>query len=161
MAGEREGVCSDQPQSAQWQKGQSADAGTRQTVNSHLKTGIFRFLGDKPLKLVEKTDTIRDWLGWLERPKKEGVRGLMASYRAILFERISAILQAAADDNKIRSNPCRAKSIKRPRKSRSTSATTIPATPSASTPTLCRRATSALGPPPTRCSPRVGPPPYS
>ncbi|MEV8611558.1 tyrosine-type recombinase/integrase [Amycolatopsis sp. NPDC051373] len=99
----------------QWQKGQSADAGTRQTVNSHLKTGIFPFLGDKPLKVVEKTDTIRDWLDWLERPKVEGGRGLMASYRAVLFDTVSAILQAAADDKKIRSNPCRAKSIKRPK----------------------------------------------
>ncbi|WP_240690724.1 MULTISPECIES: hypothetical protein [unclassified Amycolatopsis] len=66
------------------------------------------------LKVVEKTDTIRDWLDWLERPKSGGGRGLMAPYRAILFDTVSAIFQAAVDDKKIRTNPCRAKSIKRP-----------------------------------------------
>ncbi|WP_410640917.1 tyrosine-type recombinase/integrase [Amycolatopsis sp. lyj-346] len=100
---------------AQWCKGQSADAGTRQTVSNHLKTGIFPFLGDKPLKVAAKTDTIRDWLDWLERPKNEGGRGLMASTRAVLFDTVSAILQAAYDDKKIRANPCRAKSVKRPK----------------------------------------------
>ncbi|WIX92703.1 tyrosine-type recombinase/integrase [Amycolatopsis sp. DG1A-15b] len=100
---------------AQWRKGQSADAGTRQTVSNHLKTGIFPFLGDKPLKVAAKTDTIRDWLDWLERPKSEGGRGLMASTRAVLFDTVSAILQAAYDDKKIRTNPCRAKSVKRPK----------------------------------------------
>ncbi|WP_370965225.1 tyrosine-type recombinase/integrase [Amycolatopsis sp. cg9] len=100
---------------AQWRKGQSADAGTRQTVSNHPKTGIFPFLGDKPLKVAAKTDTIRDWLDWLERPKSEGGRGLMASTRAVLFDTVSAILQAAYDDKKIRTNPCRAKSVKRPK----------------------------------------------
>ncbi|WP_370948180.1 tyrosine-type recombinase/integrase [Amycolatopsis sp. cg5] len=100
---------------AQWRKGQSTDAGTRQTVTNKLRTAIFPFLGDKTLKVAGKTDTIRDWLDWLERPKSEGGRGLAASYRAVLFDTVSAILEAAFDDKKIRANPCKAKSIKRPK----------------------------------------------
>jgi integrase len=40
---------------------------------------------------------------------------LAASYRAVLFDMVSAILEAARVDQKIRSNPCKAKSIKRPK----------------------------------------------
>ncbi|WP_236808265.1 tyrosine-type recombinase/integrase [Amycolatopsis albispora] len=100
---------------AQWLKGQSSDASTRHSVNSKLKTGIFPFLGDKSLSVVEKTDTIRNWLEWMEKPKSEGGRGLQASYRALLFGIVSAILQSACDDRKIRRNPCKVKSIKKPK----------------------------------------------
>ncbi|MEU8636209.1 tyrosine-type recombinase/integrase [Amycolatopsis sp. NPDC048633] len=99
----------------EWRKGQSTDASTRQTVTSHLGNGIFPFLGDKSLRAVGKTETIRDWLDWMERPKSEGGRRLAASYRAVLFDMVSAILEAARVDQKIRSNPCKAKSIKRPK----------------------------------------------
>jgi integrase len=99
----------------EWRKGQSTDASTRQTVTSHLDNGIFPFLGDKSLRAVEKTETIRDWLDWMERPRSAGGRGLAASYRAVLFDMVSAILEAARVDQRIRSNPCKTKSIKRPK----------------------------------------------
>ncbi|MGW3961833.1 tyrosine-type recombinase/integrase [Amycolatopsis sp. NPDC005003] len=99
----------------QWRKGQSADASTRQTLDGRFDASILPFLGDKPLRVVEKTDTIRDWLSWLERPKSEDGRGLAASYRAVLFDIVSGVLESAFFDKKIRRNPCKAKSIKRPK----------------------------------------------
>ncbi|WP_240691291.1 hypothetical protein [Amycolatopsis nivea] len=39
----------------------------------------------------------------------------MAYTRAVLFDTVSAILQEAYEDKKIRANPCRAKSVKRPK----------------------------------------------
>ncbi|MGC7098957.1 tyrosine-type recombinase/integrase [Amycolatopsis lurida] len=99
----------------EWAKGQSADAHTRQTVSSRLNNGIFPKLGDKPLRIVAQTSTIRDWLHWMETPESEGGRNYLASYRAQLFDLVSAILGAACYDKKIKSNPCSAKSIKRPK----------------------------------------------
>ncbi|WP_344425505.1 site-specific integrase [Amycolatopsis minnesotensis] len=100
----------------QWMKGQSADASTRQTVESRLKNGVYPMLGDKSLRVAGRVDTIRDWMEWMERPVSEGGKCYLASYRAQLFDLVSAILNSACDDKKIKKNPCAAKSIKRPKK---------------------------------------------
>lgn len=99
----------------EWVKGQSSDASNRQTMNSRLNNGLFPFLGDKPLRVVALTSTIRNWMDWMERSPDEGGRGYLASYRAALFDIASAILNSAKVDKKIRANPCAAKSIKRPK----------------------------------------------
>ena len=52
---------------------------------------------------------VRDWLDWLHS------KGLGASYRSTLFELLSSILGAALEDKRIHDNPCRAKSVKKPK----------------------------------------------
>lgn len=99
----------------EWKKGQSSDAATRKTTESRLNHGLYPKLGDKPLRIVAKTGTIRDWMDWMETPEDEGGRGYGASHRSQLFGLASAILNAAYVDKKIRANPCAAKSIKRPK----------------------------------------------
>lgn len=103
---------------ARWRKGQSQDAGNVQTVTHRLNGQVLPFLGDLPMRVVEKPDTIRDWLEWMQtngkRTQDKGSK-LEASYRAQLFDLVSAILEGAKDDKVIKSNPCKAKSIKKPK----------------------------------------------
>jgi len=98
-----------------WLKGQSQDAATVQTVSSRLRAQIYPFLGDKPLNVVEKPDTVRDWMDWMRSEGPEHKK-IGASYQAGLFDLVSAILEAAKEERKIRKNPCKAKSIKKPKR---------------------------------------------
>ncbi|MEU5692129.1 site-specific integrase [Actinosynnema sp. NPDC020468] len=92
-----------------WRRGQSQDVSTKQTVDSRLNAQVYPFLGDKPLRVVEKPDTIREWLEWMRS------KGTKTSYRSQIFDLVAAIVQAARDEDKIRSNPFNAKSIKKPK----------------------------------------------
>ncbi|OXM56402.1 site-specific integrase [Amycolatopsis thailandensis] len=94
-----------------WKKGQSQDGATQQMLTRRMKKRIYPILGRYSLKEIS-TDRIRDWLDWL---KKEGLKG---SYRAGLFDIVSAILESAKADKRISDNPCKAKSVKRPQKDR-------------------------------------------
>lgn len=91
-----------------WRKGQSQDPRTIEAVNGRLNGLIWPFFGDKRLSVVEKTETIRDWLAWMVE------RDRMGSTRAVTFDLLSAILTGAVEDKKILANPCKAKSVKRP-----------------------------------------------
>ncbi|XVV04964.1 tyrosine-type recombinase/integrase [Actinosynnema sp. CA-248983] len=96
----------------QWRKGQSQDPNTVRSVTTRLSTHVYPFLGDMPLSRVEKIDTIRNWLEWMRTEKKT-----KASYRAQVFDLVSAILSAAAspEEKRIHRNPCKSKSVKRPK----------------------------------------------
>ncbi|MGH3757283.1 tyrosine-type recombinase/integrase [Actinophytocola sp.] len=97
---------------ADYLKGGSDDPGTQQTLQSKLERMVFDFFGD--CDLVEITrDRVREWLGWMQT--RGGKRLFSATYRASMFDLLSSILSAAVDDGKISENPCRAKSIKRPK----------------------------------------------
>ncbi len=98
----------------QWLKGQSQDAATMQTVRHRLNARVYPKLGDRPLEVVAKVDTLRDWMEWLT-DGDEDTAGVQASYRAQLWDLLSAILEAAVVDKKIRANPCKAKSVRRPK----------------------------------------------
>jgi integrase len=56
---------------------------------------------------------VRDWLGVLEESK------LSQNYKTVLFTVLSSIMDSAVEDRLIATNPCRAKSIKRPASSSS------------------------------------------
>jgi integrase len=97
---------------AQWRKGQSEDPVTQQTIDTRLNGMVWPFFDDMHLSEIS-TDTIRDWLQWMQKNGKYGAT--KASYRAGIFDMMSAILSAAVDDKKIHDNPCKTKSIKRPK----------------------------------------------
>ena len=96
---------------AQWRKGQSADVASQNATDVRLNSMVWPFFKERTLGAIT-TETIRDWLAWMQTGRR---RPTKASYRARAFDLISAILSAAVEDRKIPNNPCKAKSIKRPK----------------------------------------------
>lgn len=92
-----------------WLKGQSQDAKTRQTLNGRLRNQLNPFFGHKSLAAIN-AEVVRDWLEWLRE------KNLEASTQAVSFDTLSSIMSAAVDDKKIRSNPCKAQSVKKPKR---------------------------------------------
>jgi integrase len=96
----------------QWRKGQSSDPISQQTIGAKLNGLVWPFFGDRFLSEIT-TAKIRDWLEWMQTNGQHGPT--TTSYRAQVFDTLSAILSAAVEDKKILVNPCKAKSIKRPK----------------------------------------------
>ncbi len=99
-----------QVQAENWLKGYSADAATRQTIESRLRSQLYPYFGKRSLVSISP-QVVRDWLGEMNE------QGLGATYQAVLFETLSSILNSAVDDKRIHRNPCKVKSIKRPQRS--------------------------------------------
>jgi integrase len=95
------------PQAENWLKGQSPDRSTRMQLTSRLNSQLYPYFGDYRIKDI-KTSNVRDWLGTLDD------RSYSQNYRAVLFTMLSSILDSAVDDHLITTNPCKAKTIKRP-----------------------------------------------
>ncbi|MFD1046942.1 tyrosine-type recombinase/integrase [Kibdelosporangium lantanae] len=91
-----------------WLKGQSSDAATRQTLTSRLRSQLYPFFGKKPISSITPA-VVRDWLGHMQE------KNLEKRYQALLFDSLSSIMNAAVEDKRIRSNPCKARSVKKPR----------------------------------------------
>lgn len=90
-----------------WLKGQSTDAATREALQSRLRSRINPYFGDRAIGSI-KSSTIRDWMGVLDDAKYS------QNYRTVLFTMVSSILDSAVEDRLIISNPCKARTIKRP-----------------------------------------------
>lgn len=91
----------------QWLAGQSFKSTTRVSVPSRLKSQVYPFLGDTELGAITPT-TIRNWIRWMKD------HGAAQSYRHVCFIHVSSILNAAVDDRKIGTNPCKARSVTKP-----------------------------------------------
>ncbi|AHH94894.1 tyrosine-type recombinase/integrase [Kutzneria albida] len=89
--------------------GRTKDPSSVRTVTSNLENQVYPFLGGRYLETI-KVDVIRKWFGWMDRQKRPPSN----TYRRQLFDMVSSILQAAVDEGKIRTNPCKDKSISRP-----------------------------------------------
>ena len=94
-------------QAENWIKGQSPDGATRGVLQSRLDSQIYPYFGDLPINSI-KSATVRDWLGVLEENK------LSQNYKTVLFTALSSIMDSAVEDRLITTNPCKAKSIRRP-----------------------------------------------
>ncbi|HEY3894553.1 MAG TPA: site-specific integrase [Pseudonocardiaceae bacterium] len=94
-------------QAENWIKGQSTDRATRGVLRSRLHSQIYPHFGDLPINSI-KSATVRDWLGVLEENK------LSQNYKTVLFTALSSIMDSAVEDRLITTNPCKAKSIRRP-----------------------------------------------
>lgn len=97
---------------ANYLRGQSENPITQNRYKSVLENMINPFFGDTDLFGVTR-DRVREWLEWMQS-KREG-KVLSANYRGQAFDVLAAVMNAAFDDGKIRENPFRAKSIKRPK----------------------------------------------
>lgn len=97
---------------AQYLKGQSEDPATQRTYKSKLENMVFAFFGD-PFLVEISREKVRNWLEWTR--DKGGKRPMSASYRQQVFDAFSAILSAAVEEGLIIENPCKARSIKRPK----------------------------------------------
>ncbi|WP_245554136.1 tyrosine-type recombinase/integrase [Nocardia takedensis] len=90
-----------------WYRGQSSDPATRETLRSRLDSRVYPVFGDLSVGSI-KPSTVRDWLGCLDERKYAD------NYKAVLFDIVVGVMDAAVDERLIRENPCRAKTVRRP-----------------------------------------------
>jgi integrase len=90
-----------------WLKGQSQDESSQRTMRSKLEKQVYPFLGTRSLSTISAA-TIRDWLSWMNG------NNVSESHKAQVFDLLSAVLSSAMDEKKIRTNPCKAKGVKKP-----------------------------------------------
>ena len=69
---------------------------------------IYPYLGDMELRAIGPS-TVQGWVRQLQQ------RGLAETYRRTIFANLSGIFTAAIDDERLRRNPCAARSVSRPR----------------------------------------------
>jgi len=84
---------------AEWLKIQTFSETTRNLVDQRLRLHVLSTLGDKPLAKI-KPSSVKALLAGLD---------LAPSYRRTIADHVSAILQAAVEDDKIAKNPARTK----------------------------------------------------
>ncbi|PRY54896.1 tyrosine-type recombinase/integrase [Glycomyces artemisiae] len=89
----------------EWLKGLGGDIATKEKVRQILGKHFIPQFEGRPLEAV-LTSTIRTWLG--ELPLEE-------STKAVLFVYVNSMFEAAVDDRLIRTNPCQARSLQKPR----------------------------------------------
>jgi integrase len=89
-----------------WLAAQSFDFSTREAVELRLRLHVYPILGRLQLRHI-KPSAIQAWL--------RGLEALAPSYRRVILANVSTVLSAAADDELIAKNPCRAASVRTPK----------------------------------------------
>ncbi|MFJ5027043.1 tyrosine-type recombinase/integrase [Streptomyces sp. NPDC088560] len=90
-----------------WLNTQTTEMTTRESVESAIRGHAIPYLGPRPLGSF-KPEHIRDWLSTLERAVPA------SSYRRVIYNNVSTILNAAVDDGHLSKNPCQAQSVRPP-----------------------------------------------
>ncbi|MFJ9346219.1 tyrosine-type recombinase/integrase [Streptomyces sp. NPDC101237] len=90
-----------------WLKTQTTGMTTRASVESAIRGHAIPYIGTRPLGSF-KPEHIRDWLSQLERAVPA------TSYRRVIYNSVSTILNAAVDDGHLSKNPCHAQSVRPP-----------------------------------------------
>ncbi len=91
---------------AQWLVGQTFDESTRIATELRLRLHVTPHLGDVPLAAI-RPSAIQIWLRQLQKT-------LAPRYVRVIHANLSAILNAAVEDDLIAKNPCRSSSVKLP-----------------------------------------------
>ena len=91
----------------QWLAAQTFEEGTYVAVELRFRLHAFPVLGNRNLNEIQPS-TIQGWLRTLA--------DLAPSYRQIIFANVSTVFTAAVDDSLIVANPCRARSVRRPKR---------------------------------------------
>ncbi|MFE5484531.1 tyrosine-type recombinase/integrase [Streptomyces sp. NPDC056527] len=91
-----------------WIAALTTDLSSRAAVEGRLRLHALPYLGGRPIGSFQ-AEHIRDWGRQLEETVGS------ASYRRLIFDAVSSVLNAAVDDRLLASNPCRARSVKAPR----------------------------------------------
>lgn len=84
------------------------DEASREVLEMRFGKHIFPHLGEKPLDEINAS-ALRSWDSKLRKDK------LSDQYRHTLFMNLSAVMNAAVDDEVIPKNPCEGKSVKKPK----------------------------------------------
>ncbi|WP_244951822.1 N-terminal phage integrase SAM-like domain-containing protein, partial [Streptomyces spinoverrucosus] len=90
-----------------WLNTQTTDMTTRESVESAIRGHAIPYLGPRPLGSF-KPEHIRDWLSELEKAVPA------SSYRRVIYNNVSTVLNAAVDDGHLSKNPCHAQSVRPP-----------------------------------------------
>lgn len=90
----------------QWLAAQTFDITSREAVAMHLRLHVYPTLGGKQLRSI-KPSTIQAWLKGLE---------MSPTYARMIFGTVSSVFNAAVDDELVVRNPCRAGSVRTPKK---------------------------------------------
>ena len=91
-----------------WWPSRTGDPATLETVGRRVRNQILPYLGSLPLRQI-KVDSLRLWLKDLE--------GVIApSTTVVVWGYLNNILDCAVDDERIRKNPCKARTIRPPKK---------------------------------------------
>ncbi len=91
-----------------WLAAQTFDESTRDLVEVRLRVHIYPYLGHLELRAIGPS-IVQGWVRQLQQ------RGLAETYRRTIFANLSGIFTAAIDDERLRRNPCAARSVTRPR----------------------------------------------
>jgi integrase len=91
----------------QWLAAQTFDLTSRDVVERQLRLHAYPVLGLKSLRSI-KPSTVQAWL--------RGLQDLSPTYTRMIFGTVSSILSAAVDDDLITKNPCRARSVRVPKR---------------------------------------------
>jgi integrase len=89
-----------------WLKAQSFEEATFVAVESRLRNHAYPAFGHRFLNDIQPS-SIQSWISSL--------RSLAPTYRQVIFANVSSVFTAAVDDSLISANPCRAKSVRRPK----------------------------------------------
>ncbi|MFI5886462.1 tyrosine-type recombinase/integrase [Streptomyces sp. NPDC051554] len=90
-----------------WLSTQTTDMTTRESVESAVRGHAIPYLGSRPLGSF-KPEHIRNWLSELEQAVHA------SSYRRVIYNNVSTVLNAAVDDGHLTKNPCHAQSVRPP-----------------------------------------------
>ena len=93
-----------------WLAALTIDLTSRAALEGRLRLHALPYLGSRPIGSFQP-EHVRGWLHELESSVAA------ASYRRLIFDAVSSVLNAAVDDRLLASNPCRARSVKAPRPS--------------------------------------------
>ncbi|CAG7626165.1 tyrosine-type recombinase/integrase [Actinacidiphila bryophytorum] len=91
-----------------WLAALTTDLTSRAAFEGRLRLHALPYLGSRPIGSFQP-EHVREWLRDLE----DSVAA--ASYRRLIFDAVSSVLNAAVDDRLLPMNPCRARSVKAPR----------------------------------------------
>ncbi|MFC4036535.1 tyrosine-type recombinase/integrase [Streptomyces polygonati] len=91
-----------------WLAALTTDPTSRAAVEGRLRLHALPYLGSRPIGSFQ-AEHVREWLRELEDVVTA------TSYRRLIFDAVSSVLNAAVDDRLLASNPCRARSVKAPR----------------------------------------------
>lgn len=93
---------------SRWLAAQTVDPSTHEAMAVRLRVHVFPHLGSMPLRSV-RPSTVQAWMRLLSMT-------LAPATVRVIFTNVSTVFAAAVDDELIRTNPCRAASVRPPRR---------------------------------------------
>ncbi|SNT36731.1 Site-specific recombinase XerD [Actinomadura meyerae] len=94
----------------QWLAAQTFDEGTRDAIEQRLRLHVYPDLGDKQLGVLSKRPSLMQ--AWLRGRQQV----IAPNYVRVILAHVSTVFNAAIDDGVIIKNPCRASSVRAPKR---------------------------------------------